>query len=144
MVGLSVGGHVAYLAASELGLPAVAVAYGGWIPTTDIPLSQPNPTLDKTSGISARVLLLVGEHDRLIPAEHRRQLAAALTDAGVHHELVTYPNTGHGFLSQRRDSYGPAAAEDAWRRIQKLLCSPPPTAAHGASTPPHRKSIGYR
>jgi carboxymethylenebutenolidase len=41
MVGLSVGGHVAYLAATELDLAAVAVLYGGWIPTTDIPISQP-------------------------------------------------------------------------------------------------------
>ncbi|SIQ68768.1 carboxymethylenebutenolidase [Microbispora rosea] len=29
MVGLSVGGHVAYLAAARLDLAAVAVAYGG-------------------------------------------------------------------------------------------------------------------
>src|SRR4051812_14196606 len=30
MVGLSTGGHVAYLAATELDLAAVVVAYGGW------------------------------------------------------------------------------------------------------------------
>jgi len=41
MVGLSVGGHVAYLAATEFDLPAVAVVYGGWLPTTDIPLWPP-------------------------------------------------------------------------------------------------------
>lgn len=121
MVGLSLGGHVAYLAATELDLPAVVVAYGGWIPTTDIPLSRPEPTITRTPGITGRVLLLVGEDDPLIPAEHRRQLVEALTRAGVTHDLVTYPDTGHGFLSDRRDSYQARSAQDAWRRIQRWL-----------------------
>ena len=34
MVGLSLGGHVAYLAATALDLAAVAVFYGGWLRTT--------------------------------------------------------------------------------------------------------------
>jgi carboxymethylenebutenolidase len=32
MVGLSVGGHLEYLAASEFDLAAAVIAYGGWIP----------------------------------------------------------------------------------------------------------------
>jgi carboxymethylenebutenolidase len=56
MVGLSVGGHLAYLAASEFDLAAAVIAYGGWIPTTDIPLSQPQPTLTRTPGITGRLL----------------------------------------------------------------------------------------
>jgi len=43
MVGLSVGGHVAYLAAAHLDIPATAIFYGGWIPTSDISISQPQP-----------------------------------------------------------------------------------------------------
>ncbi len=130
MVGLSVGGHVAYLAATTLDLPAVVVAYGGWIPTTDIPLSQPEPTLARTPGITGRVLLLVGEDDPLVPTEHRRQLTEALTEARVAHELVTYPDTGHGFLSHRRDSYRAHAANDAWRRIPQWLTPEARSAAH--------------
>ena len=134
MVGLSVGGHVAYLAASELDLPAVAVVYGGWITNADIPLSQPHPTITKTPGINGRVLFLVGEQDQLIPVEHRRQLAQALTDAGVAHELVEYPGAGHGFLSNRRDSFAASATDDAWQRIQQLLS--PTTAATDSDAGP--------
>lgn len=123
IVGLSVGGHVAYVAASALDLPAVAIAYGGWIPTTDIPLSQPEPTLAVTPGISGRVLFLVGENDPLIPAEDCRVIAGALRDAGIRHELVRYPGAAHGFLSDRRDSYRSGAAEDAWQRISELLAA---------------------
>lgn len=121
MVGLSVGGHVAYLAATALDLPAVAVVYGGWIPTTDIPLSQPEPTLAATPGITGRILSLVGENDQLIPAEHRQAISEALCNAGIRHDLVEYPGAAHGFLSDRRETYHPSAAHDAWQRIGKLL-----------------------
>ncbi len=121
MVGLSVGGHVAYLAATALDLAAVAVLYGGWIPTTDIPLSRPEPTLTRTRAISARMLILVGENDHIVPRVQRQAIGDALRTAGVRHELIEYPGAPHGFLCDRRDSYDAAAAEDAWRRIETLL-----------------------
>ena len=116
MVGLSMGGHVAYLAATQLDLAAVAVLYGGWLPTTDISLSRPEPTLALTPGITGRVLFLVGEDDHVVPPEHRQEIGAALRDAGVDHEIVVYPGAGHGFLST-----DPDAAADAWKRVQVLL-----------------------
>jgi carboxymethylenebutenolidase len=124
MVGLSVGGHVAYLAATRLPLPAVAVVYGGWLTTTDIPLSRPEPTLAATAGITGRVLVLVGEQDQLIPATDRRLIAGALDRAGVENDVVVYPEAGHGFLCTRRPGHEPAAAADAWRRIDRLLGGP--------------------
>lgn len=45
MVGLSVGGHIAYYAATQLPLAAVAVFYPGWLTDTGIALSRPEPTL---------------------------------------------------------------------------------------------------
>jgi carboxymethylenebutenolidase len=121
MVGLSVGGHLAYLAASEFDLAAAVVVYGGWIPTTDIPLSQPQPTLTRTPSITGRLLVLVGEHDQVISPEQRRQIADALEAAKVRHDLVEYAGVGHGFLNDRRDTFDPAAAEDAWARIRLLF-----------------------
>ncbi|MFD7867728.1 dienelactone hydrolase family protein [Streptomyces sp. NPDC059783] len=112
MVGLSLGGHIAYLAATALDLSAVAVFYGGWLPTTDISLSRPEPTLSLTPSLSGRVLFLVGEHDHVVPPAHRRAVAEALRGAGVSHEMVVYPGVGHGFLQT-----DPAAAADAWRRV---------------------------
>lgn len=123
MVGLSLGGHVAYLAATELDLAAVAVLYGGWIPTTEIALSQPEPTLTLTAGITARMLVLVGEDDHAIPPDHRRAIADALSASGVRHEVVEYPGASHGFLCDRRNTFDPTAAQDAWRRIEELLVS---------------------
>jgi len=89
MVGLSVGGHVAYLAATEFDLPAVAVIYGGWLPTTDIPLSRPEPTLTRTSQITGRLLVLVGEDDQVVPTRtptrHRAGVARGRSAPRDHH-----------------------------------------------------------
>lgn len=56
-----------------------------------------------------------------MPAADLRQLQAALSAANVEHDIVTYPDTPHGFLCDRRDTYRPAPAEDAWRRIHELF-----------------------
>jgi carboxymethylenebutenolidase len=133
MVGLSVGGHLAYLAASEFDLAAAVIVYGGWIPTTDIPLSQPQPTLMRTPDITGRVLVLVGEHDQVISREQRRQIANELEAANVRHEVVEYEGVGHGFLNDRRDTFDAAAAEDAWARIRTLFADELVTSAERAS-----------
>lgn len=125
MVGLSVGGHIAYLAAAHLDLPATAIFYGGWIPTTDISISQPDPTIDATASITGRVQMFVGNEDSLIPPDHRRQIADALRAAHVEHELIEYPQAGHGFLSDRRPSYDPSAAHDAWTHLTRFLAQTP-------------------
>jgi carboxymethylenebutenolidase len=121
MVGLSVGGHLAYLAASEFDLAAAVIVYGGWIPTTEIPLGQPQPTLARTPGITGRLLVLVGERDRVISPKQRRQIADALEAADVRHDVAEYGGAGHGFLNDRRDTFDAAAAEDAWARIRALF-----------------------
>ncbi len=121
MVGLSVGGHIAYLAATRFALPAVAVFYGGWIPTTDLPLSQPDPTIAGTAGIRGRVQIHVGANDKLIPPSQRQQLREALTAAGVDFQLIEYPDADHGFLCDRRPSFHPVATADAWDRLLAFL-----------------------
>lgn len=128
MVGLSLGGHIAYLAATAFDID-VAVFYGGWLPTTEIPLGRPEPTLSLTPGITGRVLYLVGENDHVIPSPQRHLIATALRDAGVRHEMVVYPAVGHGFLTT-----DPATAADAWRRVHALLTGPRPGAENKEGT----------
>lgn len=126
IVGFSLGGHVAYLAASQLDLAATAVLYGGWIPTRDIPLSQPEPTITLTPGIAkhgGRLLFLVGDQDQLIGAEQRRELKDALTTAQVRHELIVYPDTPHAFFWEGTDTFRPTSRDNAWRRMQDLLAA---------------------
>jgi carboxymethylenebutenolidase len=123
IVGFSAGGHLSYLAACRLPVSRTAVLYGGWLPGTDIPMSQPTPTLELTPGITGRVLYLVGEDDALIGAGQREQIRAALAAAGVDHELVSYPGAGHAFFWPGTPPFSRAARDDAWRRIVAMLTS---------------------
>ena len=123
MIGFSAGGHLAYLAACRLPVSRTAVLYGGWLPSTDIPLSQPDPTLSLTPGITGRLLYLVGGDDTLIDAAQRKEIGAALDQADVEHELVVYPGVQHAFFWPGTPAYDPDATEDAWARILDLLAS---------------------
>lgn len=123
MVGFSAGGHLSYLAACRLPVSRTAVLYGGWLPGTDIPMSQPAPTLDLTPGITGRILYLVGEDDALIDAGQRERIRTALAAAGVDHELVSYPGVGHAFFWPGTPAFSREARDDAWRRILELPAS---------------------
>lgn len=126
MVGLSVGGHIAYLAATQFDLKATVAFYPGWLTVQDIPLSRPAPTASLTPGIAEHngyLLFLVGEQDNLIPAEQREAIASTLRAARVRHELVTYPDAPHRFFYEEGESYCQAAAEDAWRRLREVLAA---------------------
>jgi carboxymethylenebutenolidase len=120
IVGFSAGGHLAYLAACRLPVDRTAVLYGGWLASTDIPMSRPEPTLELTPGITGRVLYLVGEDDMLICAQQRAQIAAALAGAG---EVVSYPGVQHAFFWPDTPAFSREARDDAWARILTLLAS---------------------
>jgi carboxymethylenebutenolidase len=123
MIGFSAGGHLSYLAACRLPVSRTAVLYGGWLPSTDIPMSQPTPTLELTPGITGQLLYLVGEEDSLIDAGQRGQIRDALRAAGTDHELVSYPGAGHAFFWPDTPAFNQAARDDAWARILALLAS---------------------
>ena len=123
MIGFSAGGHLSYLAACQLPISRTAVLYGGWLPTTDIPMSQPSPTLELTAGIHGRILYLVGEDDFLIDTSQRRQIRDALQAAGTDHEFVTYPDTAHAFFWPDTPSFSQKARDDAWSRILTMLAT---------------------
>lgn len=115
VAGFSAGGHLAYLAATQLPITTTVVLYAGWLPTTDIALSRPEPTLSLTSGIRGRLVYLVGSEDSLIDAGQRAEIEAALD--GVDGDFVTYPGAAHAFFWPGTPSYDEAARTDAWRRI---------------------------
>ncbi len=126
MVGFSIGGHIAYLAATQLDLKATVVFYAGWLLVQDIPLSRPTPTLALTPGIAEHdgyLLFLVGERDTLIPAEQRETITRELLAAHVRHKFVTYADAPHGFFCDERDSFHQVSADDAWQRIREVLAA---------------------
>ena len=139
MLGLSAGGHIAFYAATQVPLAAVAMFYPGWLTATGTALSRPDPVLalaPRIAALDTPVLVLLGEADHLYTADDRVAISAALHDAGVRNDLVIYPDTPHGFFCDERDTYRPGPAADAWHRTLRLLRAelgtgmpgpPPPT-----------------
>jgi len=121
VVGLSLVGHIAVLAATRMPLDLVVSFYGGWTLRGGIPLAEP-PPLDEAEAISASVLGFVGGRDFLISADEWQAIDERLGDAGVKHELITYTEAAHGFAcADRPGTYDEAASTDAWRRTLDAL-----------------------
>jgi carboxymethylenebutenolidase len=121
LVGFSAGGHLAFLAATQIPVGRVVVLYGGWLTSTEIPLSRPEPTLTLASGITGQLLYLVGESDKLIDEKERSEIIEALEAAHIPHEMVIYPGTQHAFFWPGTPAFDASARDDARKRILALL-----------------------
>ncbi len=124
-LGLSMGGHIAVRAATELRFELAAVFYPGWLLNTGFPLAGPVPPLETSELIAANggyLLGFRGELDHIITEQEWSEAEQRLTDANVPHELVTYPGARHGFACVDRPAdYDPKAGADAWRKVYAAL-----------------------
>lgn len=120
VMGFCFGGHAAYLAACELPVQAAVSFYGGGVAGDPLP-GTTESTLARTGKIQGQILCLFGENDDYIPLEQVEAVRGALEAAGVIHEVVVYPGTGHGFFCDVRDSYDTDAAADAWNRVKRIF-----------------------
>ncbi|WP_328761915.1 dienelactone hydrolase family protein [Streptomyces sp. NBC_00272] len=126
VLGFSLGGHIAYFAATRLDLAAAAIFYPGWLPVAGTALSRPEPLLAATGAIAerdVRIVLFFAELDHVIDAEQRAQIGDALEAAGARHEEVVYPGARHAFFFPGREPYDKAAAEDSWTRVRELFAA---------------------
>ncbi|MFA9202126.1 MAG: dienelactone hydrolase family protein, partial [Candidatus Nanopelagicaceae bacterium] len=130
-VGFCFGGHVAYLAATLTDIKVTASFYGRGI-TTFTPGGGP-PSVSRTADIKGKIYLFFGDEDQSIPLEHVEEVRAALQQHQILHQIWQYPGAGHGFNCNRRDSYNPTAATDAWQRLTELLLILQPGDAELAS-----------
>ena len=119
-MGFCIGGHMAYLTACETDVKAAACFYGGGIAASQGPGGAPS-TVGRTQKIRGRVLCLFGGRDSHIPKREVDLIAEMLRQDGVRNDLVTYEAADHGFFCDRRDSYHPTAAADAWERVKRLF-----------------------
>lgn len=118
-IGFCFGGHVAYLAASLADMKATASFYGARITTTtpggDI------PTINVTSEIKGMLYAFFGMEDSSIPTEQVDQIEAELQKYKVPGRVFRYPGANHGFFCDRRASYNPPVAADAWKQVKQLF-----------------------
>jgi len=115
-VGFCFGGRNSWLAATSGHGLAGAVGFYG------MPAERqgvPGPT-HRAGEIRAPILALQAGADQNITAEHNAAFEAALTAAGVEHEVVTYPGAPHSFFDRKQDEFADAS-DDAWRRVLAFI-----------------------
>jgi carboxymethylenebutenolidase len=118
ITGFCWGGGTTWLACEQFPALRAGVAwYGRMAPA---PGAKPDPKrlwpIQGVDHLTAPVLGLYGAKDGLaaqIPAMRAALAAAHKTD----NEIVVYPDAGHGFHADYRDSYNGADAKDGWARM---------------------------
>lgn len=122
-VGFCFGGRVAFLSAAVgLDLAGVIGFYG--VPVGPARNGMPAP-VDVAAAMHGRILGLFGGADQGIPPSSVAAFDEALRDAGVDHELVTYPGAPHSFFDRKAAEFADASA-DAWRRTIEFIRSHTP------------------
>jgi|SRR5579872_7334844 len=111
-VGFCFGGRHSWLsAAGGHGLAGAAGFYG--MPGERN--GQPGPT-ERAAELAAPILALQAGDDQNITAAHNAAFEAALSAAGVEHELIVYPGAPHSFFDRKQEQFADASA-DAWERV---------------------------
>ena len=114
IVGYCLGGRITYLGATSCPeLSAASVYYGGRILA---PFGDGPAPIDLTSQIKIPVMGNFGGQDANPSPDDVGQIEAKLKEAGVTYDFKSYPDAGHGFNCDERDSYHEASAADALTR----------------------------
>jgi carboxymethylenebutenolidase len=116
-VGFCFGGRNSWLAAaSGHGLAGAVGFYGRPGLSAD---GSPG-AMQRVAEIACPILALQAGADQNITAEDNAAFDAALADARVEHEIVTYPGAPHSFFDRKQGEFA-ADSEDAWNRVLAFL-----------------------
>jgi len=117
-VGFCFGGTQSFMAATsaELDLDGAVGFYAGLVPRRE---GAPEPIVHAPE-TRCPVLGLFGGADENILPEHIEAYERGLREAGVEHEIVTYPGAPHSFFDRSFSEHA-EACEDAWRRVLGFL-----------------------
>lgn len=113
VVGFCMGGWVSLLVATERTVGAAVTFYGGGITRENFGFP---PLVEAAPRLRAPWIGLYGDLDEHIPVENVEQLRGAAARSSHPTEVVRYPDAGHAFHCDARETYHAPSATDAWRR----------------------------
>ena len=117
-IGFCMGGRMSFLAAT-LGLElAGVIGLYGW-PVGPSSNDAPAPA-DVAADLGSPVLGIFGGADGGIPPVAVATFEQALVEAGVAHEIVTYPDAPHSFFDRKATEFADAS-EAAWSTILAFI-----------------------
>jgi carboxymethylenebutenolidase len=120
VIGFCMGGFAALLAGRRLNVRTVVAFYGGGV-VRERPGFGLTPFVDELSKMKAPVLAIFGGNDQSITPGDVASISQALEASGATHEVVVYPEGGHGFACDERASYDATSAAAAWKKTSEWL-----------------------
>ena len=118
MIGFCSGGRYTLITACKTtNIDAAVDSAGGYIIEDEHTEQRPVSPIDMISTLSCPLLATFGEEDPNPPPAHADRLREELEKHGKTHEIWMYPNAGHGFFADYRESYRAAPAQDMWHRV---------------------------
>jgi carboxymethylenebutenolidase len=115
-IGFCFGGRQSWLAAaSGHALKGAIGFYGNPVESNGV-----LGPAERAADIEAPILALQAGDDGHILPEHNAAFEAALSAAGIEHEVVVYEGAPHSFFDRKQEEFA-AASEDAWQRVLDFI-----------------------
>ncbi len=109
VAGICIGGHLAFRAAMNPGVPAAVCFYATDIHKRGLGQGMNDNSLDRVADITGELLMIWGRQDPHVPADGRAKIYTALAAAGVHFTWHEF-NGAHAFLRDEGARYDPELA----------------------------------
>jgi carboxymethylenebutenolidase len=120
VMGICIGGHLAFRAAMQPDVLAAACFYATDIHKRGLGKGMHDNSLDRIVEITGELLMIWGRQDPHIPREGRALIYNALSEAGVHFQWHEF-NAAHAFLRDEGPRYDPAAARICYDMALELF-----------------------
>ncbi len=120
VVGICIGGHLAFRSAMQPDVLAAACFYATDIHKRSLGQGMHDDSLDRVGQIKGELLMIWGRQDPHIPREGRALIYNALSDAGVHFQWHEF-NAVHAFMRDEGPRYDPAAARIGYDMALELF-----------------------
>ena len=120
VVGICIGGHLAFRAAMNNDVLAAACFYATDIHKRGLGKGMNDNSLDRAGEIKGELLHIFGRQDPHVPLEGRNLIKARLEEAGARftwHEV----NGAHAFMRDEGPRYDPALAHQCYGLVLELL-----------------------
>ena len=120
VMGICIGGHLAFRAAMNPDVLAAACFYATDIHKRGLGQGMNDNSLDRIPEIQGELLMIWGRQDPHVPLEGRQKIHAALTAAGTHFTWHEF-NGAHAFLRDEGYRYDPELALQCYGLVLQLF-----------------------
>ncbi len=123
VMGICLGGHLAFRAAMNPDVLATACFYATDIHSATLGKGQSDDSLKRAGDIKGELLHIWGRQDPHVPLEGRTLIKARLEEVGADYTWHEF-NAAHAFMRDEGNRYDPALAHICWGLVFRAVSSP--------------------